>query len=150
MVHVFSDEIILPHKIEKVFDFFSIAENLGKITPPWLKFEIKSSLPIEMQTGTQIDYRIKLRNIPMDWRTEITAWDPPNMFQDTQIKGPYVLWRHTHTFEQLSDETTLVRDHVEYMSPGWVFEPIITKLFVKNEVRRIFEYRHQILRQKFS
>ena len=86
--HILIRETVLNGSIEEVFDFFSKAENLDKITPPILGFRIITPLPVEMKKGTLIDYKIKLNGIPFNWRTEITKWDPPNCFEDTQLKGP--------------------------------------------------------------
>ena len=63
---------MLPMPIEKVFEFFSKAENLQAITPPELQFKIKTPLPIVMGQGTLIDYNLKLNGIPFGWRTRIT------------------------------------------------------------------------------
>ena len=74
--------LILPKPLEIVFPFFADAGNLGKITPPWLRFEILTRLPIEMGIGTFIEYRLRIHGIVMRWQTEITAWDPPFRFVD--------------------------------------------------------------------
>ena len=81
-----------------VFDFFSRAENLEQITPPWMRFKMLTPLPIEMKPGATIAYALRVRGFPIGWLTEIERWDPPHEFVDVQAKGPYKLWRHTHRF----------------------------------------------------
>lgn len=130
---------------ESVFDFFADAANLEAITPPWLNFQIQTPLPIEMRNGTLIDYRLRLHWIPINWRTVISEWNPPVQFVDSQIRGPYRRWRHTHTFEQ-SAEGTLMSDTVEYSVPGG---RLINRLFVEPDLNKIFLYRQQRLADMF-
>ena len=143
---VFHTEILLPASRDEVFPYFADAMNLEAITPPWLSFSILTEPPIEMRVGTLIDYRLKLRGIPIHWRTEISAWDPPRSFVDRQVKGPYRRWIHTHTFEE-TDGGTRVIDEVDYSVPGWW---IVDRLFVRRDVRKIFEYRHQVMGERFA
>lgn len=122
---------------EEVFAFFSDASQLGRITPPFLKFKIQTPLPIELKKGALIDYSLTLRFLPIRWRTEISAWDAPNRFVDRQLKGPYKLWHHEHTFEAV-ENGTMVHDCVHYVVPGGA---IVHRLLVKKDLIRIFEYR---------
>lgn len=126
-----------PRPLEEVFAFFAEARNLESITPPWLKFEIRTPGPIEMREGAVIDYRIRVHGIPMRWRSEITVWEPPHRFVDEQRKGPYRTWIHEHSFEE-RDGGTLVGDHVRYAAPGG---RLIEKLVVERDLRRIFDHR---------
>src|SRR5436305_10113733 len=80
------------------FEFFSKAENLEKLTPPWLRFRIVTPTPVHMKPGANIEYALRIRGVPVRWLTEIERWDPPFEFVDVQKKGPYKLWRHTHRF----------------------------------------------------
>ncbi|MGB4852728.1 MAG: SRPBCC family protein, partial [Ignavibacteria bacterium] len=139
---------VLNGSIEEVFDFFSKAENLDKITPPILGFRIITPLPVEMKKGTLIDYKIKLNGIPFNWRTEITKWDPPNCFEDTQLKGPYKMWIHEHKFIERNNKTFMT-DTVRYISPGGAFEFIPHNLIVKKKVNFIFDYRQKIFDELF-
>ena len=135
-------EIFIPCPIKDVFDFFAQPENLETITPRWLNFKIITPGPIEMQAGALIDYQLKLHGIPLRWRTEITEWVPGVRFVDTQLKGPYRIWRHLHTFEEQADGT-LARDHVTYSVYGGA---LINRLFVQGDVERIFKYRLERLK----
>ncbi|MBK9137211.1 MAG: SRPBCC family protein [Verrucomicrobia bacterium] len=139
-------ECWLPRRRDEVFPFFADASNLEAITPPWLRFEILTPRPIPMAKGTLIDYRIKVHGLPIRWRTEIAEWDPPRRFVDVQLRGPYRLWHHTHTFEE-RDGGTLCTDLVRYWPRGGA---LIHRLFVRRDVERIFAYREQRLGQIFG
>jgi ligand-binding SRPBCC domain-containing protein len=101
-----------------------------------------------MQAGTLIDYRIKLNGIPFNWRTEISTWKVNECFVDQQLKGPYKIWHHTHSFTAVK-EGTLMIDEVKYLSPGWILEPLIEKFFIKKKVEGIFDYRNSKLKEIF-
>lgn len=135
----------LNRPLDEIFAFFSDARNLQTITPPWLKFEIKTPDPITMKQGTLIDYRLRLHGFPIAWRTKIEVWDPPFRFVDVQLRGPYRVWRHEHIFEEEAGRTH-VFDHVQYAVAGgrWV-----QKLFVERDVARIFQFRRRRLEEIF-
>lgn len=137
--------LFLPHPLETVFPFFADARNLETLTPPWLRFEIRTPLPIRMRQGTFIEYRLRLHGIRLRWQSEITVWEPPQRFVDEQRHGPYRHWIHEHTFTERNSGTE-VRDFVRYSAPGG--RPV-DFLFVRHDVRRIFEYRARKLRALF-
>lgn len=147
--HILETITIIDKPLAEVFDFFSKAENLNMLTPPELSFKIHTPLPINMFKGALIDYQIKLQGIPFSWKTEICEWQPPYLFADKQLKGPYRLWHHTHSFVEVNGKTEMT-DKVEYLSPGWILEPIIHALFVKKKVEQIFAYRKKRLDELFS
>ncbi len=148
-LYVFESEAILDRPLTEIFDFFSSAGNLEVVTPPWLNFRILTPPPIKMQAGTRIDYRLHLYGIPVNWKTEITVWEPPHRFVDTQLKGPYRKWVHEHRFEE-TGEGTRMTDRVEYAVPGLIFAPFIHKFFVGRDVERIFAYRRVRLDEIFG
>lgn len=145
-VREFSTELWLPLPPEKLFPFFADAANLDALTPPWLNFQIVTPLPVTMRAGTLIDYRLRLRGVPIRWRTQIKVWEPPCRFVDEQIRGPYRQWIHEHTFE-LRDGGTLARDVVHYATP---FDFLVHRWLVRPDVEKIFAYRAEVLRKIFS
>lgn len=131
---------------EALFPFYGDARNLEKLTPRWLRFEVLTPAPIEMKPGALIDYRLRIRGIPIRWRTHISAWEPPYRFVDEQVRGPYRQWIHEHTFES-HDGGTRVADVVRYIPRGGV---LINTLFVGPDVKRIFRHRQQRLAELFG
>lgn len=145
-VHTFETELWLPSALEELFPFFADATNLERITPPWLRFQILTPLPIEMRPGTVIDYKLRIRGLPIRWRTLITAWEPPHRFVDEQVRGPYRLWVHEHTFVPCGTGTQ-VRDRVRYAVP---LDRLLHRLVVRPDIERIFAYRAQTLKSLFA
>jgi ligand-binding SRPBCC domain-containing protein len=139
-------QLLVAESREDIFSFFSDAFQLETITPPWLKFAVTTPRPIEMSEGTLIDYKLRLRGIPIRWRSKISQWRPPLNFVDEQVTGPYLFWHHLHTFHEVEDGT-LVQDIVQYGVPlGFIMHPV----FVQHELKRIFEYRRERLTRIFT
>lgn len=133
----------IPADPDRVFDFLSNAANLKALTPPSLRFNMLTPSPIEMRRGTIVEYEVKVRGLPLRWKTLITKWQPGVRFADLQIRGPYLLWRHQHDFETKRDGVA-VRDTIDYALP---FAPLsnIALPLVRSDVRRIFDYRRAAL-----
>jgi ligand-binding SRPBCC domain-containing protein len=142
----FTSEQVVPQAVEPAFAFFANAHNLELLTPPWLHFEILTPGPIAMHKGTRIDYRLKLHGLPLYWQSEITLWDPPRCFVDEQRRGPYRRWVHAHEFAA-QGESTVVCDRVQYAVFGG---GLVQWLFVEPDLKRIFAYRGDKLREAFA
>ena len=131
----------VPTPLDETFAFFADAWNLERITPPLLRFRIVTPGPIAMRAGALIDYRLRLRGIPLRWRSEITAWDPPHGFTDEQLRGPYRKWVHRHDF-RAENGGTRVEDHVRYAVLGGA---LVDRLIVRPDLVRIFAYRREAI-----
>lgn len=139
-------EIFVGRPLAEVFDFFSKAENLEQITPPWMNFRILTPPPIEMKPGALISYQLRVRGIPLRWLTRIEVWNPPHEFVDVQLKGPYSLWRHTHRFRETAGGAA-IEDTVEYRMPfGWLGK-LLHHLQVARDLQTIFDYRERRVRK---
>ena len=134
----------------EVFAFYADAANLEQMTPRGLGFTILTPQPIAMRAGARIDYRIKLHGIPMTWHTLIEQFEPEVRFIDVQLKGPYALWRHTHTFADAEGGGTELGDRVVYEMPLGPLGNIAHALFVKRQLTQIFDYRERVMRERFG
>lgn len=147
--HILERKQIIERPRTEVFEFFADAGNLEKITPPELNFHIITAQPIDIKKGALIEYRLKLRGIPIHWKTEITEWNPPHSFVDTALKSPYKQWIHLHTFEEGERGETIMKDLVRYRLP---LEPLgdIAHFLVKKELEYIFDYRRRVVEEIFK
>ena len=132
---------MISNGIEEVFEFFSDPANLESITPPWLHFRIVDCSTPDIRAGTTLDYRLRVRGLPLRWRSLIRMWKPPFEFIDEQVKGPYRSWVHHHSFRE-TDRGVVVRDRVDYSVHGGA---LVNALFVRRDLERIFDHRQESL-----
>ncbi len=140
-MHTLKREQRLPGEPEAVFRFFADAANLQEITPPYLHFRIVTPQPIVMRPGALIEYRLRLRGIPIRWLTRIDEWQPGVRFVDSQVRGPYAFWQHTHEFEPAGEDETQMRDVVRYAIPLGILGKVANRVVVRRDLERIFDYR---------
>lgn len=135
--------------LEQVFAFFSRSENLGTITPPTMSFSLESRPPIEMRVGREIDYKVKLGPVELDWRSRIDTWQPGEVFSDSQLAGPYSSWWHEHRFVR-DGQRTIMEDRVWYSPPLGPIGALAQKLIVAPKLRTIFGYRARAMQLRFG
>ena len=136
--------------LAQCWKFFSDPRNLPKITPPELRFTVRSELPDEVYPGLMIRYTVSpLLGLPMSWLTEITQVRSPEYFADEQRVGPYRIWHHEHFFRGVDDRSTEVRDLVHYVPPFGIIGALMNRLVIRRQLEGIFDYREQVM-AKFS
>ena len=149
MYYELTDAIVVKTDLQATWAFFCRAENLPDITPPWMNFKVLADGPIHIGQDTHIDYQIRWAGMPLRWRTRIIDWSPPRQFIDLQLSGPYDLWHHQHTFEQVEDGT-LCRDRVLYRVPLGPLGRIANAVMVRRQLIEIFEYRRKAITERLG
>ena len=141
----------IPVGLDKAWDFFSNPANLQAITPQNLGFKIISEHHgNEMYAGQVIEYTVKpVLNIPLYWMTEITHVADKKYFVDEQRFGPYSLWHHQHHFKETADGVEMT-DIVHYKLPFWFLGDIANTLFVKKQLKEIFDFRYKVVEEMFG
>jgi len=139
----------VPAPLAEVFFFFCDARNLDRITPPWLRFKVLGQTDCEPKAGTLIHYQLAWHGIPLRWISRIEEWRPPELFVDVQVKGPYALWHHTHSFEAC-EGGTLIGDAVRYAVPMGALGDFLGGWLVRRDVERIFDYRAEQIPAMFG
>ncbi len=84
--------------------------------------------------------------VPSRWVAEHTEYDPPRMFEDVQISGPFASWRHRHIVASHPDGAML-RDEIEYEPPMWIFGAIAAPFAIVPKLEKMFDYRHRVTRE---
>jgi ligand-binding SRPBCC domain-containing protein len=130
----------VPLPLERTFAFFADPGNLARITPPWLGFRILTPPPLVMAQGLRLDYRVRALGIPVRWRSLISVYEPPHVFRDVQLSGPYRRWEHTHRFRE-AEGGTVVKDRVVYELALGSLGALLHGVLIRRQLEAIFDYR---------
>ena len=140
----------IPATKEAVWDFISSPSNLKEITPDYMGFEIKGTLPEKMYPGMFIEYKVSpVLGIKMTWVTEITHVDEGKFFVDEQRVGPYRIWHHQHHIEEI-EGGILMHDIIDYQPPFGLLGDIANSLFIRKQLDEIFAYRTIAVEKRFG
>ena len=134
----------IPSKISEVWDFISSPANLKRITPDHMGFDIITpELPEKMYPGMIIAYKVSpFLGLKMTWVTEITHIREKAYFVDEQRVGPYSIWHHEHQIKSI-DGGVLMTDIVSYKPPFGILGSIANELFIRKQLKAIFDYREK-------
>lgn len=141
----FERESIIRAAPERVFAFHELPDALERLTPPWERARVLKAAP-DLRVGAEavVETRV-LGLVPVRWVARHTAYDPPRMFEDVQVEGPFRSWRHRHVVEPHAGGAVL-RDEVEYEPPfGWLGR-LAAPVLVEARLRKLFDYRHEVTR----
>ena len=139
----FTKESIIKAAPEKVFAFHELPDAIERLIPPWENAKIIQKADIS-KIGSQAIIEQKIFGlIPSRWVAEHTRYEPPKMFEDVQISGPFANWRHAHIVLPHEDGAIL-RDEIEYEAPLWIFGAFAAPFFIQPKIEKMFEYRHKV------
>lgn len=142
---LYKEQIIPASRIE-VWDFISSPDNLKKITPPEMGFDITNKeLSSKMYPGMIISYKVKpLPGFKTNWVTEITQVREGEYFVDEQRVGPYSIWHHQHILEDHS-KGILMKDIITYLPPMGFLGALANRLIIKKKLNEIFAFREEAM-----
>jgi ligand-binding SRPBCC domain-containing protein len=131
---------------EQVFAFHESDGALERLTPPWERVEVEEG-GHSLKPGSRVVIRTKFGPITVRWVAEHTEYDPPRLFADRQVSGPFASWHHRHHFLDDGEGGTLLRDEVEYEPPLGLFGRAVAGGYLARKLRRMFDFRHEVTRR---
>ena len=142
----FIKESIIAAPPGKVFAFHERPDAFELLVPPWENARIIEKADIS-KIGSRAIIETKLFGlVPVRWVAEHTVYDPPRMFEDIQISGPFASWRHRHIVLPHADGAIL-RDEIEFEPPMWIFGRLAAPIAIIPKLKKMFDYRHRMTRQ---
>lgn len=142
----FVKESLIHATSERVFAFHERSDVLELLMPPWETARVIQGAKIsEVGSRAIIETRV-LGPIKIRWVAEHTRYEPPHLFEDVQIDGPFRSWRHRHIVETHSEGAWL-RDEIEYEPPLGFLGKAVAPLLIERRLRRLFDHRHQVTRE---
>ncbi|MBX3101668.1 MAG: SRPBCC family protein [Bacteroidetes bacterium] len=147
--HAFTDSQQLPISREKLMAFFSVPENLGRLTPEGMRFKVLHTTSRPIQQDTVLTYRLRKFGMDMKWKSWIQDWKPNEYFVDMQQEGPFRYWKHRHTLREIPGGTEVI-DELEYEVPYGRLGEWGHSWFLRKDILRSFAYRKQQLEAIFG
>ena len=142
----FVKESLIAASPERVFEFHELPNALTLLLPPWESARVIQPAKIS-EVGSQAIVETRVFGpITVRWVAEHTAYDPPHLFEDIQVKGPFRSWRHQHIVEPHPDGA-LLRDQIDYEPPFGFLGRAFAFRLVERRLKKLFDYRHEITRQ---
>ncbi len=131
---------------ESVFAFHAQPGALVKLTPPWENIRVIQQADISEIGSRAIVQTQILGPFRLTWISQHTVYDPPKLFEDIQLKGPFRSWRHRHIVKPHANGAVL-RDEIDYEPPLGFLGRLFAPLLVQQRLRRLFDFRHEVTRQ---
>lgn len=142
----FVKESIIKATPERVFAFHELPDVIEKLIPPWEEARVIQSAKIS-EVGSRAIIETKIFGLVTSrWVAEHTVYDPPHLFEDVQISGPFKSWRHRHIVKAHADGAIL-RDEIEYEPPFSIFGVIAAPFAVVPKLNKMFDYRHEVTKE---
>jgi len=142
----FVKESLIRASDERVFAFHELPDALELLMPPWETAKVIQRAEISVVGSRAIVETQVVGPIKIQWVAEHTRYEPPHLFEDIQIKGPFRSWRHRHVIDD-HPEGALLRDEIYYEPPFGVLGRAVAPLLIERRLRRLFDYRHQVTRE---
>ena len=142
----FIKETLIKATPERVFAFHQLPDAFDRLLPPWEVVKVIQIADISVIGSRAIIETKILGPITSRWVAEHTAYDPPHLFEDVQISGPFKSWRHRHVVEA-HPEGAILRDEIEYEPPFSIFGALATPYAIVPKLERMFAYRHEVTRE---
>ena len=134
--------------VEEAFAYHARPGALHRLIPPWESVEIESS-DNSLEVGSRVVMKTRVFGVPVRWVAEHTEYDPPNLFADTQVSGPFSAWNHRHEFTAVGRYSSL-RDCIEYRVPFGLAGRIFGGSKARSTIEAMFAFRHRITRDDLT
>lgn len=141
----FVKETLIRATPERVFAFHEQGDALQRLTPPWEHPRVVQMAQISEVGSRAIVEAAVFGPWKIRWVAEHTAYDPPRMFEDIQVKGPFHKWRHRHIVAGHPDGAIL-RDEINYEPPLWLLGKVAAPFLIEPRLRKLFDFRHEVTR----
>lgn len=142
----FIKESVIKSAPEQVFAFHELPDAFERLLPPWENVKVIQKADIS-KIGSQAIIEMKILGIfPSRWVAEHTKYEPPRMFEDVQISGPFKSWRHQHIVLP-HDDGAILRDEIEYEPPLSFLGEIAAPILIVPKLEKMFDYRHEVTRK---
>lgn len=127
----------------QVFAWHAAPGALQLLSPPWEAVEVVAETG-GLADGSEVTLRIHAGPVSIRWIARISDCVAGRQFRDTQVRGPFAFWQHTHSMEPEGPEACVLEDRIAYALPFGPLGRWLGGWFVRRKLDRLFAYRHLV------
>lgn len=135
---VFDFRFTVDAPLSAVQAFHHDTSALKRLTPPPTIVQLRELEPLA--EGSTSKFTLWVGPLPLHW-TAVHRNVGATGFTDVQAEGPAKKWEHTHTFVELAENRTEIREHIEYEHKTGFWGIVTRFLFAKANLYFMFTYR---------
>ena len=99
-----------------------------------------------MGLGDMVTWQGRHFGLMLRQTARITAYSPPDCFEDTMVEGLFASFRHVHRFKAEAGGTWM-QDELVFQAPFGVAGMLAERLVLRNHLSRFVAKRNELLRQ---
>ncbi|MCX8084426.1 MAG: TIGR01777 family oxidoreductase [Calditerrivibrio sp.] len=135
------------HSLEELFSWYERKGIICRLIPPWEDVKVIRE-PDNLQDAEATFILNITPFIRFVWHAKHTDYIRYKQFKDIQLKGPFRRWEHTHIFNKLDENSSLLKDVIYYEPMFNMF--LIPEKLVASKLKRTFRYRYTITKNDLS
>ena len=128
----------MPGSAEALFTWHASDGAFIRLLPPWKRISLihrDSGLAV----GSEVHFKMHTGPLSFVWIARHTECDPPHMFVDEQLQGPFAYWSHHHRMIPVNASHSELEEHITFRTPFGIGESL-----VHDALERLFQYRHTL------
>ena len=139
---------------EEVYRWHAEPGALQRLTPPWEPVEVLADTAAMggIAEGTEVTLQVRVGPAAILWVSRLSDVQPGRGFRDTQVRGPFAFWEHTHRMIPAPEggPACFLEDSIRYALPLGGLGRLAGGPFVRAKLERLFAYRHRVTREAFA
>ena len=140
----FSQQTQMPLPAKEVFDWHTRPGAFERLSPPWIDMQIVERTG-GIENGAQVGLLIHQGPFFLKWTLAHKNFQEGKEFTDYQVSGPFAFWEQVHSCEPIDQNTSFLKDFVEYELPLHAMSRSVGVPMIQHELRRLFRYRHRLM-----
>ncbi len=140
----FSQQSQMPLNASEVFAWHTRPGAFERLSPPWVDMQVLERTG-GIADGARVTLLIKQGPVAIKWTLAHRDFEPGRQFTDYQITGPFQTWEQVHSCEPIDENSSFLKDAVEYELPLHMVSRSMGVPMIQHELRRLFRYRHKLM-----
>lgn len=126
---------------QQLWDWHQRPGAFERLLPPWAHMRVVDALPA-LEEGAMARFELARFGLRLSWQARHHDVTPGSGFTDTQVRGPFRRWVHTHRFEDAPGGANL-HDRIDWDLPLPPLGRWVAGASIRRELSQMLHFRHQ-------